>query len=122
MLYYFCINSAQRSPSGITPTVHNIISVADLGTKVNLKALSEKAINIKYNPRRFPAATFQLQVPKATVLVFSTGKILCTGANTEDNSKLASRKVAKTIHKLGMISQIYVYINLTNIKRRRCRS
>ncbi len=43
----------------------------------------------------------RLKVPKTTALVFASGKMVCTGAKNEESSKIASRKFARIIQKLG---------------------
>ena len=43
----------------------------------------------------------RIKEPKTTALIFSSGKIVCTGARTEEDSKQASRIYAKIILKLG---------------------
>ena len=43
----------------------------------------------------------KIKNPKTTALVFSSGKMVCTGAKSEDESKTACKKYAKTIQNLG---------------------
>lgn len=43
----------------------------------------------------------RIREPKTTALIFASGKIVVTGAKSEDNSKLASRKYARILQKLG---------------------
>lgn len=43
----------------------------------------------------------RIREPKTTALVFASGKMVVTGAKSEDDSKLASRKYARIIQKLG---------------------
>ena len=35
----------------------------------------------------------RIRDPKTTALIFSSGKMVCTGAKSEEHSKLAARKV-----------------------------
>ncbi|KAL0481849.1 transcription initiation factor TFIID TATA-box-binding protein [Acrasis kona] len=86
---------------GITPQLQNIVSTINLGCKVNLKAIALRARNAEYNPKRFSAVVMRIREPKTTALVFQTGKMVCTGAKSEDESKLAARKYARIIQKLG---------------------
>ena len=80
--------------------IQNIISSFELGTKLDLKKLSRKAINSEYNPTRFNGLIMRIRRPRTTALVFSSGKIVCTGAKSEAYSKKASRKFARIIQKL----------------------
>ncbi|CAK7237925.1 TATA-binding protein (TBP), partial [Sporothrix bragantina] len=43
----------------------------------------------------------RIRDPKTTALIFASGKIVVTGAKSEDDSKLASRKFVRVIQKLG---------------------
>lgn len=43
----------------------------------------------------------RIRDPKTTALIFASGKMVVTGAKSEDDSKLASRKYARIIQKLG---------------------
>jgi len=43
----------------------------------------------------------RIRDPKTTALIFASGKMVVTGAKSEDDSRLASRKYARIIQKLG---------------------
>lgn len=43
----------------------------------------------------------RIREPKTTALVFASGKVVVTGAKSEDDSRLAARKYARIIQKLG---------------------
>lgn len=51
--------------------------------------------------KRFAAVIMRIRDPKTTALIFASGKMVVTGAKSEDDSKLASRKYARIIQKLG---------------------
>ncbi|PIA55327.1 hypothetical protein AQUCO_00800219v1 [Aquilegia coerulea] len=79
----------------------NIVSTVNLACKLDLNAIAQKACNAEYNPKRFDAVIMRIREPKTTALIFATGKMVCTGAKTEQDSKLAARKYARIIQKLG---------------------
>lgn len=56
-------------------------------------------------PQRFAAVIMRIREPKTTALIFASGKMVVTGAKSEDDSKLASRKYARIIQKLGFNSK-----------------
>lgn len=91
----------QDNTSDIIPTVQNVVSTVNLGVKLDLKKIALQARNAEYNPKRFAAVIMRIREPKTTALIFSSGKIVCTGAKSEDDSKLAARKYARIIQKLG---------------------
>ena len=57
--------------------------------------------NAEYNPRRFAAVIMRIRDPKTTALIFSSGKMVCTGAKSEELSRDAAKKYAKAITKVG---------------------
>uniref|UniRef100_A0A803LE05 Uncharacterized protein n=1 Tax=Chenopodium quinoa TaxID=63459 RepID=A0A803LE05_CHEQI len=81
-----------RHPSGIVPTLQNIVSTVNLDCKLELKAIALQARNAEYNPKRFAAVIMRIREPKTTALIFASGKMVCTGAKSENQSKLAARK------------------------------
>ncbi|KAL2239153.1 UNVERIFIED_CONTAM: TATA-binding protein 2 [Sesamum indicum] len=79
----------------------NIVSTVNLDCKLDLKAIALQARNAEYNPKRFAAVIMRIREPKTTALIFASGKMVCTGAKSEQQSKLAARKYARIIQKLG---------------------
>lgn len=90
-----------RHASGIIPTLQNIVATVNLGCKLDLKSIAMRARNAEYNPRRFAAVILRIRDPKTTALVFHSGKMVLTGAKSEDLARLAARKYARIIQKLG---------------------
>ncbi|KAK9313599.1 hypothetical protein V1522DRAFT_410291 [Lipomyces starkeyi] len=92
---------ANASVSGIVPTLQNIVATVNLECRLDLKTIALHARNAEYNPKRFAAVIMRIREPKTTALIFASGKMVVTGAKSEDDSKLASRKYARIIQKLG---------------------
>jgi transcription initiation factor TFIID TATA-box-binding protein len=57
--------------------------------------------NNSLRDQRFAAVVMRIREPKTTALIFASGKMVVTGAKSEDASRLASRKYARIIQKLG---------------------
>ncbi|KAI9661041.1 MAG: TATA-box-binding protein [Bathelium mastoideum] len=87
--------------SGIVPTLQNIVATVNLDCRLDLKTIALHARNAEYNPKRFAAVVMRIRDPKTTALIFASGKMVVTGAKSEDASRLASRKYARIIQKLG---------------------
>ncbi|KAI5946281.1 TATA box-binding protein-like 2 [Manis javanica] len=87
--------------SGIVPQLQNIVSTVNLACKLDLKKIALHAKNAEYNPKRFAAVIMRIREPRTTALIFSSGKMVCTGAKSEDQSRLAARKYARVVQKLG---------------------
>ncbi|GIJ87636.1 TATA-box-binding protein [Aspergillus pseudoviridinutans] len=92
---------ANAPGSGIVPTLQNIVATVNLDCRLDLKTIALHARNAEYNPKRFAAVIMRIREPKTTALIFASGKMVVTGAKSEDDSKLASRKYARIIQKLG---------------------
>merc|ERR1712130_423094 len=89
------------SMHGIVPTLQNIVATVNLEARLDLKTIALHARNAEYNPKRFAAVIMRIREPKTTALIFASGKMVITGAKSEDDSRLASRKYARIIQKLG---------------------
>ncbi|XP_002127120.2 uncharacterized protein LOC100177214 [Ciona intestinalis] len=83
------------------PQLQNIVSTVNLDTKLDLKRIALHARNAEYNPKRFAAVIMRIREPRTTALIFSSGKMVCTGAKSENASRLAARKYARVVQKLG---------------------
>ncbi|XP_073109793.1 TATA-box-binding protein isoform X1 [Elaeis guineensis] len=70
-----------KHPSGIGLILQNIVSTVNLGCKLDLKMIALRARNAEYNPK------------------------VCTGAKSEEQSKLAARKYARIVQKIGFQAQ-----------------
>ena len=79
----------------------NIVSTVNLGCQLDLKRIALQARNAEYNPKRFAAVIMRIRTPRTTALIFSSGKMVCTGAKSEEHSIQAARRYARVIQKLG---------------------
>ncbi|PPQ75759.1 hypothetical protein CVT26_000699 [Gymnopilus dilepis] len=86
---------------GIMPTLQNIVATVNLDCRLDLKTIALHARNAEYNPKRFAAVIMRIHDPKTTALIFASSKMVVTGAKSEDDSRLASRKYARIVQKLG---------------------
>ncbi|CAH1370616.1 uncharacterized protein [Tenebrio molitor] len=82
-------------------TIQNCVTTVDLNTKLDLAMINARTRNSEYNPARFHGLIMRLREPRTTALIFQTGKIVCTGAKSEQDALLASKKFARIIQKLG---------------------
>lgn len=83
------------------PELQNIVSTVNFRCLLNLKDIAMKARNAEYNPKRFAAVIMRIREPKTTALIFQSGKMVCTGAKSVELSKLAAKRYAAIIRKLG---------------------
>jgi transcription initiation factor TFIID TATA-box-binding protein len=84
-------------------TIQNIVASATLNQRVDLNAVVKSNPGVEYRPEQFPGLAFRLKRPKTATLIFSTGKMVCTGAKSEKESRRAIIKVVKELKKGGII-------------------
>ena len=60
--------------------IENIVASGSITDSIDLEMLATKMQNYELNKKRFPGAVLRLQNPKITVLTFSSGKVVMTGA------------------------------------------
>ena len=88
-------------PRGIEPVIQNVVSTTNFGCALDLKKIAYRARNCEYNPNRFSALMMRIREPRTTALIFSSGKIVVTGARSVHFSKLAARKFGRLLKKIG---------------------
>ncbi|PXF44856.1 TATA-box-binding protein [Gracilariopsis chorda] len=108
-------NTGGRLSHGIVPDIQNVVATTNLDVKLDLKKIALRARNAEYNPKRFAAVIMRIREPKTTALIFSSGKIVVTGAKSERESSRASRKYAKIVHKLGYDDAKFKEFTVQNI-------
>lgn len=64
-------------------TVQNIVASGALDLDLNLNTLSLELENTEYEPEQFPGLVYKLESPTATFLLFSNGKLVCTGTKNK---------------------------------------
>jgi len=80
--------------------VQNIVASGNLGTDLNLNTLAMKLDNTEYEPEQFPGLVYKLMEAKATFLLFSNGKIVCTGTKSEEMVHKAVDMLLENLNKL----------------------
>ena len=83
--------------------IENVVATASLGQKLDLIAIMKVFRNVEYRPKKFPGLVFRLKKPKTATLIFSTGKMVCTGAKSAKLARSAIRKVVKELKNNGII-------------------
>lgn len=90
----------------ITPkiNVQNIVASGSINLDLNLNTLSLELENTEYEPEQFPGLVYKLEDPTATFLLFSNGKLVCTGtknkAQLDDSMKQLNKNVRDALKRL----------------------
>lgn len=62
--------------------IQNIVSSASLGKTVHLEQAARILPRSLYEPEQFPGIIHRLHFPKTVILIFASGKMVCTGGKT----------------------------------------
>ncbi len=83
-------------------SIENVVATGTIDQKLDLKDITKKFPDVEWHPEQFPRAVFRLKNPKTTTLLFSTGKMVCTGAKSEELAKKAVKTVVQKLRKGGI--------------------
>jgi transcription initiation factor TFIID TATA-box-binding protein len=83
--------------------IENVVASATLNQRIDLNAVVKGYPGVEYRPEQFPGLVFRLKRPKTATLIFNSGKMVCTGAKSEKESKRAVMKVVRELKKSGII-------------------
>jgi len=86
----------------IEPEIHvqNMVASRALGFALNLNDLVMKLKNVEYEPEQFPGLVYKIKEPKSSFLLFSNGKIVCTGVKSKKEADEAVAKLEATLEKV----------------------
>jgi TATA-box binding protein (TBP) (component of TFIID and TFIIIB) len=86
--------------TGVKTKIHNIVlSVTYEGTEFNLNKLVRSLDDARYDPEIFAAIIYKSEDPRASFLIFASGKMNCVGARSMNDAKLAIKKLTRKIRK-----------------------
>ncbi|MBT3405434.1 TATA-box-binding protein [archaeon] len=78
-------------------TVQNIVASGTIELKLNLNFLALEMENTEYEPEQFPGLVYKLIEPNATFLLFSNGKLVCTGTKNKAQLEDSMTQLLKNV-------------------------
>jgi transcription initiation factor TFIID TATA-box-binding protein len=78
-------------------SIENVVASASVDQRFDLNEITKKFPDTEYHPEQFPGLVFRLKLPRTATLIFSSGKMVCTGAKSEE---LAIKAVRSVVQKL----------------------
>lgn len=78
--------------------ITNMVASASLGLELDLYSLAQKIKEIEYEPEQFPGAILKFKDPKASLLLFKNGKVICAGAKNENEIRIVLQKAKKLLN------------------------
>lgn len=78
-------------------TVQNIVASGSIDLNLNLNILALQLENTEYEPEQFPGLVYKLVDPPATFLLFSNGKLVCTGTKDKKQLEESMKQLNKNV-------------------------
>ncbi len=85
--------------------IQNIVASGDLKCAVDLNMAAVVMEYAMYEPEVFPGLIYRMQDPKTVFLIFSTGRIVCTGAKTKEIVAIAVEKLYHKVREMGVAKE-----------------
>jgi len=95
--------------------VVNIVVSASLEHDIPLEKMAATLSNTEYNPEQFPGLVIRIKEPKTSALIFSSGKIVCTGARSMEKVEESIKKIIKSLEKINVKITVKPVVNIQNI-------
>jgi len=95
--------------------IENVVASISVDAEIDLDKLAASLPSAEYEPEQFPGLVLRLEDPKSAILVFSSGKMVCTGAKAPKFIKIAIDKTIKLIRSTGQKIRGPPIITIQNI-------
>ena len=95
--------------------VVNLVVTTDLEHKIQLDRVASTIPNVEYNPDQFPGLIMRIKEPKTVSLLFTSGKVVCTGAKDLDSAKKAVHCIIDTLKKVDIDIKIEPTLKIQNL-------
>eukprot|EP00472_Partenskyella_glossopodia_P008191 CAMPEP_0197532162 /NCGR_PEP_ID=MMETSP1318-20131121/38730_1 /TAXON_ID=552666 /ORGANISM="Partenskyella glossopodia, Strain RCC365" /LENGTH=350 /DNA_ID=CAMNT_0043088637 /DNA_START=15 /DNA_END=1067 /DNA_ORIENTATION=- len=91
----------QKASEVFPPEVNCVFAFLHLHIKLDLVHICTRVRGAEYNPKRFHAVVLRIREPKATAIMYASGKLVCMGAKNEKSANIACRKFVRILQKIG---------------------
>ena len=95
--------------------IENVVASSSMGSDLDLNAIALKLDGAEYAPDEFPGLIYRQTKPKTAVLLFHSGKVVCTGGKSWKEADDSIRAVAALIRKSGQKVVAHPKIEVQNI-------
>lgn len=103
-----------KKKSAYKVVIQNVVASASLHHDIPLEKVTLKLPNTEYNPEQFPGLVLRLAKGK-TALIFSSGKIVCTGAKSKAEVKETVKMIIKELRKVKIYIKKKPDISIQNM-------
>ncbi|XP_055684357.1 uncharacterized protein LOC129790710 isoform X2 [Lutzomyia longipalpis] len=94
------LEEEQEAEPEVDIVINNVVCSFSVRCHLNLREIALNGFNVEFR-RENGMVTMKLRRPYTTASIWSSGKITCTGATSEDQAKIAARRYARCLQKLG---------------------
>ncbi len=96
-------------------SIENVVASASVDQPMNLNEITRTFPDVEYHPEQFPGLVFRLKLPKTATLIFTSGKMVCTGSKSEEMARKAVRTVVQKLRKGGISIKKDATVEIQNI-------
>src|SRR5690349_19946970 len=96
-------------------SIENVVASAAVGQRIDLNVITQTFPDVEYQPEQFPGLVFRLKSPKIATLIFSSGKMVCTGAESGEQAIISVRSVVQKLRKAAIKIKPDAVIVIQNI-------
>ncbi len=82
--------------------IENVVASASIADKLDIKNISNILDGAEYEPEQFPGVIYRLKEPKVAILIFGSGKVVCTGAKSPDLARFAVELLTQQLEVAGI--------------------
>ncbi|XP_034534200.1 TATA-box-binding protein-like isoform X3 [Notolabrus celidotus] len=91
----------QNADTQLNPKIINVCSTVNLGCRLDLHHIATNTWNVKYDTKRLVGLSMKIRNPRSTGTFSASGKLVCLGADSVEKSRIAARKFARIVQRLG---------------------
>ncbi len=102
-------------PNEFDVKIENVVVFTTLGKDIPMDKISKELVDAEYKPESFPGVVYRVKDPKTAALIFSSGKIVCTGARSPDFARIAVNKVVEDMRALNIDMPTDYHTGVENI-------
>ena len=95
--------------------IENIVASAAFNVRIPLEKMVEHLEGTVYKPEQFPGVVYRVKYPKTAMLIFSSGKVVCTGARNIADVRKAVAKLARMLKSIEIDVPKKYKIQIENI-------
>ena len=84
-----------------TIDIVNVVASTKLADAFDLPKIEAELEGAEYNKEKFPGLVYRVKAPKAAFLIFTSGKVVCTGSKNVEDVRTVITTLAKTLKSMG---------------------